>query len=106
MEAAVINMCHNTLLNVNIPALPLEKIKGYKVTRQGMRIYHDELIRREDPQGKPYYWIGGEPPTANLDKGSDFGELMDGYVSITPLNMDFTDQPLLTQMSDWTWKNG
>ena len=96
----------NTLLNVNIPALPLEKIKGYKITRQGMRIYRDELVRRQDPQGKPYYWIGGESPTAGLDSGSDYGELMNGYVSITPLNMDFTDRPLLNQMSDWKWKIG
>ena len=96
----------NTLLNVNIPALPLDQIKGYKVTRQGMRIYRDELVRRQDPQGKPYYWIGGEPPTAGLDRGSDYGELMEGYVSITPLNMDFTDRPLVNQMSDWEWKIG
>lgn len=95
----------NTLLNVNIPALPLDQIKGYKITSQGMRIYHDELVRRQDPQGKPYYWIGGAPPTAGLNANSDFGELMNGYVSITPLNMDFTDKRLQNQMSNWEWKN-
>ena len=94
----------NTLLNVNIPHLPLDQIKGYQITRQGMRIYHDELVKRIDPQGKAYYWIGGEPPTAGLDKGTDYGELMDGYVSITPLNMDFTDQSLLKTMQTWEWK--
>ena len=93
----------NTLLNVNIPDLPLEKIKGYHITRQGLRIYRDELVRRVDPQGKPYYWIGGEPPTASLEPGTDFGELMQGYVSITPLNLDFTDPKLLQSMQTWHW---
>jgi 5'-nucleotidase len=93
----------NTLLNVNIPHLPQDQIKGYCITRQGLRIYHDELVHRIDPQGKAYYWIGGEPPTAGLDKGTDYGELMNGYVSITPLNMDFTDQDLMKTMSSWQW---
>jgi 5'-nucleotidase len=92
-----------TLLNVNIPYLPLDQIKGYQITRQGLRIYHDELVHRLDPQGRSYYWIGGKPPTAGLDKGTDFGELMDGFVSITPLNMDFTDPKLLNSMQTWQW---
>ncbi|MBI3763668.1 MAG: 5'/3'-nucleotidase SurE, partial [Chloroflexi bacterium] len=52
-----------TILNVNVPALPVEKIKGVQVTRQGLRVYRDELVRRLDPRGVPYYWIGGEAPT-------------------------------------------
>jgi 5'-nucleotidase len=93
----------DTLLNVNIPNLPFEKIKGYHITRQGLRIYRDELVRRTDPQGKPYYWIGGEPPTASLEPGTDYGELMKGYVSITPLNMDLTDRDMLNRMQSWEW---
>jgi 5'-nucleotidase len=96
---------NNTLLNVNIPNLPLERIQGYHITRQGLRIYHDELVRRIDPQGKAYYWIGGDPPTAGLDQGTDFGELNNGFVSITPLNMDFTDQTMLAKMQTWKWND-
>ncbi|MBI9048050.1 MAG: 5'/3'-nucleotidase SurE [Anaerolineaceae bacterium] len=95
----------NTLLNVNIPHLPPEQIKGYKITRQGWRIYHDQLEYRVDPQGKAYYWIGGKPPTAELQPGTDYGELMNGYVSITPLNMDFTDSQMVSELSNWNWKN-
>jgi len=48
-----------TLLNVNIPSLPRAEIRGFKVTRQGLRVYRDSLVRRTDPRGRPYYWIGG-----------------------------------------------
>jgi len=51
------------LLNVNIPYLPLERITGYNLTRQGMRLYRDRLDQRMDPRGRAYFWIGGEAPT-------------------------------------------
>ena len=51
------------VINVNIPYGQDDEIKGYRVTRQGLRIYRDELVRRQDPRGRPYYWIGGDSPT-------------------------------------------
>ena len=88
-------MQHNpsvqTLLNINVPFLPDEQIKGMLVTRQGLRIYRDKLDERMDPRGKPYYWIGGDYPTGVPDEGTDFGALRQGYVSITPLDLDLTD---------------
>jgi 5'-nucleotidase len=81
----------NLLLNVNIPYLKDEEIKGVQVTRQGLRIYRDRLDRRVDPRGRPYYWIGGDSPTAKLDEGTDFNAIENGYVSITPLHLDLTD---------------
>lgn len=94
----------NVLLNVNIPYLPEKDIKGYKVTRQGLRIYHDVLVERKDPQQKPYYWIGGDGPSGKIEQGTDIGELAEGFVSITPLKLDFTSYKDIDFISKWAWK--
>lgn len=91
------------LLNVNVPYLPQSEIKGYRVSRQGLRIYRDELVRREDPRGRPYYWIGGEAPTGVPEEGTDFGDLVAGYVSITPIQLDLTAHVMLGSMRTWAW---
>lgn len=91
------------LLNVNIPYLPDEQIKGFVVTRQGLRVYRDRLERRLDPRRRPYYWIGGEAPTGIPEKGTDFGALAEGYVSITPLQLDLTAYEALKTLQEWEW---
>ena len=78
------------LLNVNVPLGSLEEIRGVKITRMGLRVYRDRLIKRLDPAGRPYYWIGGEAPTGVPEDGTDIGALAQGYVSITPLQLDLT----------------
>jgi len=93
----------DTLLNVNIPYLPEAQIKGLKITRQGLRVYRDLLVSREDPRGRPYYWIGGEAPTGVPEDGTDFGALAEGYVSITPLHLDLTAYQALEQLKTWEW---
>jgi len=92
------------LLNVNVPYLKEDEFKGYLVTRQGLRVYRDALVKREDPRGRPYYWIGGEAPTGVPESGTDFGALGEGYVSITPLQLDLTAHKVLESMQKWTWK--
>jgi 5'-nucleotidase len=92
-----------TLLNVNVPYLTEKELKGYRVSRQGLRIYRDELVKREDPRGRPYYWIGGEAPTGVAEEGTDFGDLAAGYVSITPIQLDLTAHNLLDEISHWNW---
>lgn len=79
-----------TLLNINVPYAPADQLKGLRITHQGQRVYRDALVRRDDPRGREYYWIGGETPTGVLDPGSDFCALEEGYVSITPLQLDLT----------------
>ena len=86
------------VLNVNVPYGPLSDMKGFRLTRQGLRIYHDELVRRLDPRGKPYYWIGGEAPTGVDEPGTDYGALANGYVSITPIQLDLTSREVMEWM--------
>jgi len=94
-----------TVLNVNVPNLPLDQMKGYQITRLGLRIYRDELIRREDPRGKPYYWIGGDSPLGVPEKESDVGALTEGYISITPIKLDLTAHELIDTLKRWEWPN-
>jgi 5'-nucleotidase len=96
-------LLNNLLLNVNIPYLKEDEIKGIQITRQGLRIYRDRLDRRVDPRGRPYYWIGGDSPTATLDEGTDFNAIENGYVSITPLQLDLTDFQALDSIRKIPW---
>jgi len=93
----------HTLLSVNIPCLPEREIKGFRITRQGMRIYRDQLIRYTDPHGHPFYWIGGEAPTGIPDDGTDIGELANCFVAITPVQLDMTAHHLIGSISGWEW---
>lgn len=94
------------LLNVNIPYGPLNEIQGIRMTRQGLRVYRDRLDQRVDPRGRPYFWIGGEAPTGIPEPGTDVGALSEGYVSITPLQLDLTAYPALHRMNTWRWGIG
>jgi len=96
-------MPDGVLMNINVPYLPYGKLKGFMLTRQGLRIYRDVLEKRLDPRGRPYYWIGGEAPTGGLENGTDFGALKAGFVSITPLQLYLTDHESLVSMQTWDW---
>jgi 5'-nucleotidase len=89
------------VLNVNVPYLPEDQIKGFVITRQGLRVYRDLLEKRLDPRGRPYYWIGGEAPTGVIEDGTDFGALAGGCVSITPLHLDLTAHRTLEALRSW-----
>lgn len=92
------------LLNVNVPYLRLDELKGFMVTRQGLRVYRDELVSRTDPRGRPYYWIGGEFPTGVEEQGTDYGAIKAGYVSITPLQLDLTAREAMGEIKKWEWE--
>ena len=91
----------NTLLNVNVPNLPFEQLRGYRATRLGHRIYQDVLVERSDPRGVPYYWIGGDPPTGIQEDGTDLDAVNNGFVSVTPLHMDMTQHRFLDTVRSW-----
>ena len=92
---------HPLLLNVNVPALGEGEIAGVRLTRLGQRVYRDALLERHDPRGRSYYWIGGDPPSGLPLEGTDIGALAEGCVSVTPIQLDLTDQPGLEALADW-----
>lgn len=96
-------LAHEILLNINVPFLPDDKLRGILLTRQGLRVYHSRLDERTDPRGKPYYWIGGDAPTGVPERGTDVGALAEGFVSVTPLQLDLTAYRALTDLNTWHW---
>lgn len=92
------------LLNVNIPNLDINKVKGIKITRQGKRVYNESIISKVDPRGKEYFWIGGnEIDYVNIEE-SDIVSVNEGYVSVTPIRLDMTDYDYLKKLADVKFK--
>lgn len=92
----------DTLLNVNVPGVPRARIKGFRITRLGIREYIDEFEKRLDPRGNSYYWMKGEiaPPRVK-DPGIDDIAVEQNYVSITPLQFDLTNHSILGTIKNW-----
>jgi 5'-nucleotidase len=86
-----------TFLNVNLPPDNGRPYRRYQFTSQGNREYKDVVIRKNDPRGRNYYWIGGHPRWKR-QKGTDFVAVRAGYVSITPMKLDFTDAVALGRL--------
>jgi len=86
------NLPKGTFLNVNIPTIPAEKIKGFLLTKQGRGAYKEEIVKYLSPSKEEYYWIGGEEALLEeCSPGTDYTAVKDGYVSITPIRLDLTD---------------
>lgn len=98
-------MVPDLLLNVNVPNLHVDELRGYQVTRQGMRVYRAELDQRMDPRDRQYYWIGGPLPEGIPDEGTDIGAVAGGCVSITPLHLDLTEYRRAEQLQHWQWQD-
>jgi 5'-nucleotidase len=81
------------ILNVNFPDGPAGSWGPVRVTRLGTRTYTDEIVEKEDPRGKKYYWIGGKDPTWGGGDDTDFAVVHGGGVSVTPLHLALTDEP-------------
>jgi len=82
----------NRTWNLNFPA---GEPKGFRMTGQDRRNYHDSVEKRLDPRGIPYYWIGGSAPTYERTAGSDAEAVLDGWVSATPLRLDLACPEIL-----------
>lgn len=89
------------LLNVNVPNLPHDDIKGVQITTLGKRIYEDRLVKGIDPRGRNYYWIGGNIIRSEGEHGTDVAAIADGYVSITPIHLDMTNHKILETIRSW-----
>jgi 5'-nucleotidase len=94
-----------TLFNVNVPSLPKEQLKGWKLTRMGKRHYSETIVERVDPRGGKYYWIGGDDLGFAHDDGTDCVAVHEGFVSVTPLQVDLTNHKLLreTPVAEFRW---
>lgn len=91
-------MDKHLLLNVNIPAAPLELIKGVKVCTQAYAKYEEDFDERKDPQGKKYYWLTGKFINFDKSKGTDVWALDHNYVSVVPVQFDLTNYALKKQL--------
>ena len=91
----------DTLLNINVPNLHADDVKGMKVTRQGKRTYTDEAMEMVDPRGKKYYWVGGGEPVWEAGDDTDYAAVSAGYVSVTPLHLDLTNFSALEEIKGW-----
>lgn len=91
----------NVLLNVNVPNRPSARIKGYRYTRQGKRQYGDSIVEKVDPRGEKYYWIGGDILGDKPVENSDIQAVSEGYISITPIQLDLTAYGFLRKLSAW-----
>jgi 5'-nucleotidase len=85
----------STLYNINFPSLPPGEVRGIAVTSQGRRVIADNLTEGVDPRGRPYFWIGPVREARGAEPGTDVAALADGKISVTPIRLDLTDQPLL-----------
>ena len=90
-----------TILNVNVPDLPYEQIKGVQVTRLGFRHRSEPVIRSLDPKGKEVFWVGPAGAGQDAGPGTDFHAIANGYVSVTPLQTDLTRHTMLDDLRDW-----
>lgn len=93
----------HTVLNVNIPAVAAELLKGFKICKQAYAKYEEDFIERDDPHGRHYYWLTGE--FVNFDKGkdTDVWALANNYVSVVPVQFDLTNYVLKAKLEK-LWK--
>jgi len=91
-------MPEDTYLNVNIPNLTKEEIKGIRITRQGKRDYREKVFRYISPTGEQLYWISAEEFGWSPREGTDYWAVMNGYISITPLHLDLTNHRALEEI--------
>ncbi|MEQ1789857.1 MAG: 5'/3'-nucleotidase SurE [Rickettsiales bacterium] len=89
----------NTLINMNFPDCDASKVLGVKVCPQGKRIVNIKLSERNDPKGRPYFWLGGDRDNTPKETGVDIDYLRDNYITVTPICMDLTDYQSMEKIS-------
>ena len=89
------------ILNVNVPDVPFAELRGFRASRLGYRHRSAAVMRAEDPRGRPVYWVGAAGPEEDAGPGTDFDTVAQGYVSVTPLQIDLTRHAALPGLSTW-----
>jgi 5'-nucleotidase len=96
----------NTILNVNVPHLPWNEIRGFQATRLGHRHKAEPVVRSQDPRGRPIYWVGPAGPEQDCGPGTDFYAVRSGYVSVTPIQVDLTRYDAIDTVANWLTQEG
>jgi 5'-nucleotidase len=91
----------DSIINVNIPDLPYESLKGYRVTRLGHRHKAEPVVRSVDPRGRTIYWVGPAGAEQDSGPGTDFHAVREGWVSVTPLQVDLTRHSAIDSLGKW-----
>lgn len=91
----------NTLLNVNVPALPEHQLKGIAITKLGVRSYENTFERRQDPRGRTYYWMSGHVSETENAPDSDIIAVKNGKISVTPIHFDLTNYGIMNLLETW-----
>lgn len=91
----------DTILNVNVPDIPWDKLRGFEATRLGRRHKSESVVKSQDPRGKPIYWIGPAGPEEDAGPGTDFCAVRNHAVSITPIQIDLTRYAALDKVAGW-----
>lgn len=91
----------DTILNVNVPDLPFDEIRGFKSCRLGQRHRSEPVIQGHDPRGRELFWVGAAGPEQDAGPGTDFHAIREGYVSVTPLQIDLTRYDRLETLEGW-----
>ncbi|MBS0389505.1 MAG: 5'/3'-nucleotidase SurE [Proteobacteria bacterium] len=89
------------ILNINVPDVPLEQLRGLRATRLGFRHRSEPAIPVRDPKGEKMYWVGPSGAGADIDEGTDFHAVASGWVSVTPLSIDLTRHAVLPELGQW-----
>lgn len=92
------------ILNINVPDIPYEQLKGIQVTRQGRRHRSEGMVKSEDAFGREIYWYGAVGQEQDAGEGTDFFAISNGYCSVTPLSVDMTAYQSIQNMKDWIEK--
>jgi 5'-nucleotidase len=87
------------LYNINVPAIAFAEVQGHRFARMGRRVYVDRVLERQDPWGRPYYWQGGNVVMNQDQPGTDVQAVREGFVAITPVGVDWTNEGLLDKLS-------
>jgi 5'-nucleotidase len=96
-----LQMAKRTLVNVNFPAVAPDEVKGIQVVRQGFHDYaRGSLVEAVDPRGRPYFWFGLDDIEHTLDHGTDLEAVSEGYVAVTPLQLDLTHHASLGTLAE------
>lgn len=91
----------DTILNVNVPDVPLRDLKGYQATRLGQRHKSEPVIQGKDPRGRSIYWVGPAGAEQDAGSGTDFYAVNNGFVSVTPLQIDLTRYGRIEALKTW-----